>query len=602
MWYRILCMAVVTLMGWVINAQAADRPSLPASQEVLQGLSKHPQWQHLLFYKDGKGEVISPNFYLTMPLGGKRLNIDPYQELLYTLQHRDDVRTVCRYPARFFWLKKQLPELSIDLSHCPNHIQDTQQMSMILVSSYLKNPASTFGHVLIKTDAKPNEPSAHLLSDSYNFGASIPANENGVMYALKGLFGRYQASFAKADFFTQDAVYSQNEQRDMWEYVLNLDEFSQKLLSYHLQEASQAKFSYYFIKQNCGYRSGELLELISDLKTTERVGGWYAPEFVFDTLMRDKSDLVAHVRYIPSEQTQVRELFVQLPADAQQVVNAFIDKEDMALIEHLDEQNQSLVLDFLIKHRNYKLAQKNTPHHQAIKKALTAKRLTLPAGSQLTKMTITAKVPPHQSNRTTKTYVSVEQHQANLGVIMFAKDPLDTNTELDKRFVAMDTQLSYHTQQHLSLSKLTLLDIEQIEDIGQPLFGEPRLSWRLKAGIQNQPNDEKQHQVYVSAGLGVGMYVGKSKNKLLYGFGDVMVHDDHQHLDGQVQFGFRMKKDSMALELSQTVATYHKDVYGSTSATIRQQLSDNQDVRLQLTHHLSSDKDNQAKLTWHYYW
>lgn len=75
--------------------------------------------------------------------------------------------------------------------------------------------------------------SEDLLNNSYNFGARIPANENGAMYAIKGLFGLYDAGFSETEFFKQDAVYSKNEQRDMWEYVLNLEAFETQLLNYH---------------------------------------------------------------------------------------------------------------------------------------------------------------------------------------------------------------------------------------------------------------------------------------------------------------------------------------------------------------------------------
>ncbi|MFP3681659.1 DUF4105 domain-containing protein, partial [Pseudomonas sp. SIMBA_041] len=87
-------------------------------------------------------------------------------------------------------------ELNVDLKNCSKLPDANQEISLILVSSYLKNPASSFGHVLVKTNTPIDNAnntnsdvrelsSEDLLNNSYNFGARIPENENGAMYALK---------------------------------------------------------------------------------------------------------------------------------------------------------------------------------------------------------------------------------------------------------------------------------------------------------------------------------------------------------------------------------------------------------------------------------
>lgn len=173
-------------------------------------MSEHKQWQHLLFYKNGKAEVISPDFYLTDPKVQSIPTFSPYEELLATLKHASDNSIVCRYPARYLWLNWHLPELKIDWQNCPDLPNPNQEISLILVSNYLKNPASSFGHVLVKTSSAMDREedgirqlsSEDLLNSSYNFGARIPANENGAMYAIKGLFGFYDSGFSEAEFLS----------------------------------------------------------------------------------------------------------------------------------------------------------------------------------------------------------------------------------------------------------------------------------------------------------------------------------------------------------------------------------------------------------------
>ena len=372
-----------------------------------------------------------------------------------------------------------MPQLDIDLTNCSQLPDPNQEVSLILVSNYLKNPASSFGHVLVKTSIpstsgenssteKVRELSSEdLFNNSYNFGARIPANENGVVYAFKGLFGIYDAGFSEAEFFKQNAVYSKNEQRDMWEDVLNLEPFEKQLLNYHLYETKSARFDYYFIKQNCGYRSGEILELISDVETTERIGPWYAPDYVFDQSIEHDSEaepLVKSVRYLPSEQTQLREKFVQLSKPIQDIVNTVIRTDETASLAELSTDDRALALDFLILHRTYKISQDNTPEQQAFKNELLSQRFTLPINNDLAELTIPNKASPALSNKTTQTKVAVSDDMAEVGLSLFVKDPLNAYTDIDKRFEAVKVSLGYdYDDSKLRMTDFVFLDMQQIE-------------------------------------------------------------------------------------------------------------------------------------------
>ncbi|WP_230656203.1 lipoprotein N-acyltransferase Lnb domain-containing protein [Psychrobacter sp. I-STPA10] len=610
------------------------------SETTLQTLANHRQWQHLLFYKNHQPEVISADFYLSAPTAQSRQNFSPYQELIATLKNSTNPEVVCRFPARYFWLSHHLPKLSIDLDACPQLPKTSEKMSVILVSSYLKNPASTFGHVLIKThdhidvDSDDNAASFatsehqlssnDLLNNSYNFGARIPENENGVMYAIKGLFGWYDAGFSESEFFKQDAVYSKTEQRDMWEYVLNLDEFNTQLLNYHLYEAKSARFDYYFIKQNCGYRSGELLELVSDIKTTQRTSPWYAPDFVFDQLVEYSDDkgepLIESVRYLPSEQTQLRQQFVQLEKPLQTVINDFIRHEDISVLETLNPEKQALALEFLISHRNYKLSQDDNEHDHAIKKQLLSKRFMLPAGKRLSNLALQDKPSPALSNKTSQAHVSLGTNDSQLGVALFVKDPLNTYTDIDKRFKAVQLSVRYdYDKDKPEFDEFVFLDMQQIENMAQPLAGEPKMSWQLQTGVKPDLFEPDKHSVYAQAGVGVG---AKSGEYLLgYGMVNASIHDQDSHLDTSVELGLRIKnpkqqKQSAQLSYTATKRASH-EIVQQAQLTLRQQINKNNDIRLvadyihqdsQDNHqninnqHSSSDKDNALSVVWHHYW
>ena len=607
-----------------INVQSRQEVNnkLDIDSQKLKILSEHKQWQHLLFYKNGKAEVISPNFYLTDPSVQSIATFSPYKELIATLRHASDNEIVCRYPARYLWLNKHLPELKIDWQNCLDLPNPNQEISLILVSNYLKNPASSFGHVLVKTssamDRKENGvrqlSSEDLLNSSYNFGARIPANENGAMYAIKGLFGFYDSGFSEAEFFKHDAVYSKNEQRDMWEYVLNLGAFETQLLNYHLYEAKSARFDYYFIKQNCGYRTGEILELVSDIKTTERVGPWYAPDYVFDQLLEYSDDaaepLIASVRYLPSEQTQLRSKFVQLPKPIQNVINSVIRTETIAPLLRLNPDDRALAIDFLILHRTYKISQNNTPQHQALKKKLLSQRFTLPASNGLGTLTVLEKASPALSNKTTQTKVVLSEDEAQVGVSLFVKDPLNPHNDINKRFEAVQVSLGYDfDESKLSVTDFVFLDMQQIEDLAQPLAGEPKLSWQLKTGARTDLFTGDNHSPYGQAGVGAGVMLGRYA--LGYGMVNATVHDQDRHLDVGIELGLRAKKKGQAAELTYTLNKREgRSSLSQTELTLRQQLSKNNDARIIITHtdtdsnnSVVNDSDSvRAGVAWHHYW
>ena len=606
------------------------------SLTTLETLAKHPQWHHLLFYKNGKAEVISADFYLTNPVPRAKRDFDPYAELIATIEQADNEQTLCKYPARYLWLNRHLPELASDLSRCPQLPDANQDISLILVSSYLKNPASSFGHVLVKTsaaaagdnnrleDSSVESASAEanssdnaritalssedLLNSSYNFGARIPPDENGVMYAIKGLFGFYDSGFSETEFFKQDAVYAKNEQRDMWEYVLNLDAFETQLLNYHLYEAKSARFDYYFIKQNCGYRSGEILELVSDVKTTARIGAWYAPDYVFDQLLEhgdDSTSLVASVRYLPSEQTQLRQKFIQIAKPIQTVINTVIRTEDTAPLDDLNLDDKALALDFLILHRTYKISQDNTPEQQAFKNQLLAQRFMLPVSDGLARLTVPDKPSPALSNKTTQTKMILSDEGAEVGLSLFVKDPLNAYTDIDKRFEAVQASVGYDfDERQWTLTDFVFLDMQQIEDLTQPLSGEPKLSWQLKTGARTDRFTGANHSPYAQAGIGAGAKFGT--HILGYGLVNAAVHDQDEHMDVGIELGLRAKRGYQGAELSYIVSKREGRASVSLATlTVRQQLSKNNDARIILTHtdNALNDSDNlNAAVAWHHYW
>jgi hypothetical protein len=74
-----------------------------------RNLAAAPVWRSLLHISDGRANITSPDFLLSLP------DFAPDTELVATLRflYSGNDTHVCRFPARYLWLRHQLdtPEL-----------------------------------------------------------------------------------------------------------------------------------------------------------------------------------------------------------------------------------------------------------------------------------------------------------------------------------------------------------------------------------------------------------------------------------------------------------------------------------------------------------
>ena len=147
-------------------------------------LSKDPIWLKLLHFDEKlqEGTIISNDFYLSPR--GKQSPKHELEALIDAYHDRDinDTSAVCRFPARYLWLSKkmQLEDYKIINEKCQNllawnSLKKTTSIRFLLVSGYLGNPASVFGHSFIKLNEEDdNRVKSNLFDMSVNYGAMVP--------------------------------------------------------------------------------------------------------------------------------------------------------------------------------------------------------------------------------------------------------------------------------------------------------------------------------------------------------------------------------------------------------------------------------------------
>ena len=271
---RITLLWLCACAPFAARAEVVDAAPYVARAQALH-LAAQPHWLRLLHHKPGetRSEVTSPTFFLAAD--GRRDSQAELQAtiiaLLAPVGSTPDEHARCRFPARFEWLQAQL-DLPSMVARCPA-VEDwaepatLRSVSVMMVSGFLGNPASSFGHSLLRLNHQDDSAGGRLLDLSFNFGARVPEHEPMVAYIARGLLGGYQSGFTSGSYYLQDQVYVRTEFRDVWEYELALTPAEKQRLAAHLWELSGQSFTYYFLTENCAYRLAELVTLATGRAT-----------------------------------------------------------------------------------------------------------------------------------------------------------------------------------------------------------------------------------------------------------------------------------------------------------------------------------------------
>lgn len=332
------------------------------SDDLLDSTARDPEWQSLLHYmptsrtaKRFTSQVDDPAFFFAAD--GKH---NPPAELRASLQafyqppgENIDAHPVCQKPGRWEWLKNRLslPDGPVSVADCTEYNDwyatlNPHRVTLIFASSYLNSPSSMFGHTFMRIDPPNVEQDSNWLSWALNFGAVIQADDNSMFYAYNGLFGGYPGYFTVLPYYEKIKEYSHLENRDLWEYTLNLTPAETHRLVAHLWDLKDIRFDYYFLDENCSYRLLELLEYA-------RPGQILTSEYRFNAIPVDtvktvvENGFVDHVDYVPAVTTRIGYQIEQLTPEQQHLANqlalgkAALDDAD--LLQH-SEADQLRVL------------------------------------------------------------------------------------------------------------------------------------------------------------------------------------------------------------------------------------------------------------------
>ena len=290
------------LCSIVTTASLAKQIIDSASEEYLNsliklseehGLAEKRTWQLLLHYRPGRSgsgvrsEIDGDEFFLATT--GKT---DPRAELTATLVAFFSNRKIgeaklsprCAFPARYHWLNVQLqfdPAL-LPVQRCESvdlwrERINASSVSLIFSSYYLNNPASMFGHTLLRFNSAENaQPS--LLDFAVNYAAVIDPESGLFDYAWKGITGGFKGRFSVMPYYDMVKQYNDLENRDLWEYRLNFSPSQIDFMLLHVWELAFTHFDFYFMRENCSYHLLSVLEVGNpELHLRDQYWAWTLP-------------------------------------------------------------------------------------------------------------------------------------------------------------------------------------------------------------------------------------------------------------------------------------------------------------------------------------
>ena len=588
-------------------------------------------WHLLLHYRPTfwggyKSEADDPGFFLS-PAG----KTDPQAELTATLAKffspelvgRSRQPAQCAFIARYHWLKEQLsfddqrvPPQPCERFHAWYAELNPQSISLIFPSAFMNNPSSMFGHTLLRVDQKGQTEQTRILAYTINYAADVPADE-GLAYAFKGITGGYKGFFSTIPYYLKVQEYRDIENRDIWEYRLNLTEEQIRRMLMHAWELGNTYFDYFFFKENCAYHLLSLLEVANpDWRLTDKFLFWTVPA---DTvrLLTEQPVLIADIVYRPSRSTHIRRRREHLSQEERLGLGRITKDADLVKSEEfvrLAPERQALVLDLASDYLRYRgVADKE--HVESYKdrnRALLTARSTIKARPEEMGI-LPLSEPPEQGHRTSRAGVAAgwreDEFFEEINLRAGYHDLLDPDVGYTR-----DAQIEllgiavrhYEKRDQTRIERFTLANIISLSPM-DALFKSP--SWKINAGMQTVRHGTC---IYCSNGV-VGGGIGAAKEahwlgrEVFFAFAEVeanysRAYDENHRIGGGGTVGFLANLTARWKVLLS--ATYLYFPLGERSDDVRftfgqrYTLQQNLALRLEFNHR---DHDNEALFTVHAY-
>jgi len=492
-----------------ISPKANSQPH----ENIIQ-LAKTEQWRALLHINlqteadELESYVDDVNFFLAID-GAK----NPENELLATieaLKAQGDIQ--CKFPARTLFLLENIEDLAKEVEPfvCQEYLDwrstlKTTNVVLVFASAQLNSPSSMYGHTFLRFDPDNVEQNSTYLSYALNFGATVPEGEGGFLYAARGLTGGYPGYFAANPYFEKIKEYSRLENRDLWEYKLDLTQEEINTMLAHIWELQGISFEYYFFDENCSFRLLELLDVA-------RPGLYLAKNFPVTAMPLDtvrvvqEADLIRETNYRPSILTELKAQLAMLSAEESELALAL--SQDIEVLNSdeflkLSKVQQQGIVDSAYRYLRYQNTFNGRPKETTRRSFLLLRRLN----ENRTKLVIPIEQPdrPDLGHKTAMLGFSLGQNlDKSFAEIKYRGSYHDLLDPISGYYTGMSLNMvnaivRVYEGGDVKLEKAELLDIISLSarnDYFSP--------WSWKANISLEQQWTKDKEILVTQGSGGG--------------------------------------------------------------------------------------------------
>ncbi|MDR2430895.1 MAG: DUF4105 domain-containing protein [Candidatus Margulisbacteria bacterium] len=252
------------------------------------------EWLNLLYYEQtlsGYRSLAAYDSFFVAPQG----RTDPQAEYAASLRlvEQNDADFKTKFPLRYKYIARQN-----NLPYAPAVVltENIANLALAYPNRYMRNPVSMFGHLflILETDR------GFLDSRILHYVADTGGDAQDLLYAIKGLSGKYPGAFYKEQYYKKIKEYNYLEDREVFYYDLKLTPEQLEDLQLHYIELQNTIFYYYFLDANCAFYIGKLLNAV--LPTDIVRGGVYIlPADIINNLRRQNWLAGARLRSTATE-------------------------------------------------------------------------------------------------------------------------------------------------------------------------------------------------------------------------------------------------------------------------------------------------------------
>jgi len=603
-WSGILGLAMAAATVSLPLAAYAEANDLPDTNR-LQVIADQTQWAHLLHYRPHpytfryESQNDSADFFLAEE-GKTSLLAELTADLTAFMQTgmADNSSAQCQFPARYQWIKQQLPDIAFVDQRCSDFSQweseiDASSLTLIFPAAHINSPSSMYGHTLVRMD-RGGKSSSKLLSYSVNFAANADPSDNELVFSYKGLAGGYPGVVSVMPYYQKTNEYQHLEYRDIWEYNLNLTKPEVDQFVRHVWETKDTYFDYYFFDENCSYRLLALLDASSERSDLAKHFKFTAVPV--DTIRAlDDAGLIDDTEYRASAASGLeykrQQVSEQVLDAAKSLVDDEVDVEGALAV--LTEQEQAQALELAHAYARYLAIKKK-------KDSPELRKRTIKILSARSKRSIDAGFiePPTPAIRDDQGHLS-----SRLGgwVGQVSGDgPAATYADLSLR-------LSYHDIMDLPdgyvpgsqiqmgqfdarvwddgdarLQRFTLIDVLSLSH--QTYFQSP-IAWAVTTGLERPLGENTELYAFLKVGFGQAYLTDWGR---FYGLADIQLLADNQFDKGYQlslgpRIGWLLQKSLVQAHIEANFQEFNvgdKTQRRNVSAALGYKLTDNVQLRL----------------------